>query len=62
MQVSVEKNELVLRLPLLPVAKAPLSKSGKTHVVAGTEGFVKVPDGPGIPSGLRVAVNAIVAV
>lgn len=60
MDVTVDKGFLVLRLPMVPVAKAPTSKSGKTRIVAGTGGFEKVAAGPGIPEGLRVAVNAIV--
>ena len=57
MKVSIEKNEIVIRLP---VAKNPApSKSGKTRLVATTGGFV---DAGAQISGhpLRVAVNATI--
>jgi len=57
MKVSIEKGELVIRLP---VAKSPApSKSGKTRLVATTGGFV---DAGAQISGhpLRVAVNATI--
>lgn len=54
-KVTVEGNELVIRLPIAP---GP-SKSGKTTIVAGTSGFVPTPATfEGKP--ISVSVNACV--
>lgn len=57
MKIEIVKNELVIRMP---VAKnPPLSKSGKSLLVASTGGFVAGGMFNGKP--LRIAVNATVA-
>jgi hypothetical protein len=56
MKVTIENNELVIRLPL---QKPTPSKSGKSKIVASTSGFMpseaKI---EGLP--VRVSVNAII--
>ena len=50
MQVKIEGEELVIRAPL---SKGTPSKSGKTLIVATTNGFTPVPD-----SDIKVSLNA----
>lgn len=38
MKVSVEKNELVIRLPMNDEKNLPVSATGKTQIVASTRG------------------------
>lgn len=63
-RVTVKDGKLVIELPYTEPAKAELSKSGKTKIVAGTGGF-QFADGEGnegVPTGLMVSVNAVVKV
>ena len=57
MQVTIEKKELVIRLPL---RTGEVSKSGKSLIVAGTGGFIKSSASVGGKQ-VSVAVNAITA-
>ena len=57
-KVTVENNELVIRLPL---EKPRLSSSGKTMIVAGTGGFaVTEAKCPVTGKAISVSVNATV--
>lgn len=56
MKVTVENNELVIRMPLEPSRP---SKTGKTRIVASTSGFVAT-DAVVAGKPLSVAVNAVI--
>lgn len=57
MKTEIKNNELIIRLPIN--ANPPLSKSGKTRMVATTSGFAQ---GDAKVSGhpVKVSVNAII--
>ncbi|HTE37502.1 MAG TPA: hypothetical protein VK630_13250 [Reyranella sp.] len=57
MNIKFEKNEIVIRIPVAKGAHYPLSKSGKTRLVATTGSFKDV-DGSPVDK-LRVSVNVI---
>lgn len=54
MQISYEKNTVVIRVPVDPNGTYAPSKSGKTRMVANTGGFAAVTGGP---EGLKVSLN-----
>ena len=58
MKVTYEKGEVVIRIPCTDkeLAAAPLSKSGKTKMVATTSGFAAV---DGAPSGVKLSLNLV---
>lgn len=58
MEVKFDKSKLVISIPVTKesVGKAPLSKSGKTKLVASTGGFSAVADAP---FGLKISLNVI---
>lgn len=58
MEVKFDKNTVVIRIPVTKesIAKAALSKSGKTKLVASTGGFAAVADAP---YGLKLSMNLI---
>lgn len=56
MKVTIEKNELVIRMPL---QKPQPSKSGKTLVVATTGGFVQT-DAKVEGKAVSLSLNAVI--
>jgi len=57
MTATIEKSELVIRIPLNPTPQ--LSKTGKSHIVASTGGFApSTATVQGKP--VKVSVNAII--
>jgi hypothetical protein len=60
MNVKFEKGEIVIRIPFKKDGAYPLSKSGKSRLVATTGGFSAVDGAP--DQSMRVAVNLIVGI
>jgi hypothetical protein len=58
MQITYEKDEIVIRVPFnaKSAASLPLTASKKNHAVASTGGFIPV---PGAPDGTRINLNVI---
>jgi hypothetical protein len=54
-QAKVEGNKLVLTIDL-STSDAPVSKSGKSRLVASTGSFAQI---PGAPAGFRIQANVI---
>jgi len=59
MQIKFEKNEVVIRIPAgaKEIKDASASKSGKSKMVATTNGFSQI---EGAPNGMKVSLNLIV--
>ena len=57
--VEVKQGVCVCSLPLLKLDSAPISHSGKSKLVGGTGGFLKVEGVPGYP-GLKLSATLIV--
>jgi hypothetical protein len=58
MKITYEKGEVVVRIPCTEetVKGAPVSKTGKSRMIATTGGFSAV---DGAPPGVRVSLNLI---
>jgi hypothetical protein len=58
MKITYEGDEIVIRVPCTAEAAkaAPVSKSGKSRMIATTGGFAAV---PGAPDGVKVGLNVI---
>lgn len=59
MNIEVKDNTLIITIDISPEAcrKAPISKSGKSRLVASTGGFSKVPGRTDVSIGLNVTTN-----
>jgi len=60
-KVTYEKGKIVIRIPVTEESAkaAPISKSGKSRMVASTGGFATV---DGAPDGVRIGLNVIAKV
>lgn len=59
MNISVKGDKLVIEIDIskTTIAKAELSKSGKSKLVASTGGFTSVQGAPGVRVGLNVTAE-----
>ena len=58
MKISYEDGEIVVRVPFseVDIAKAPITQSGNSHMLASTKGFIRV---DGTPESIKIGVNVI---
>jgi len=58
MRITYENGEVVVRIPCTveDAKAAPPSKTGKSRMIASTNGFAAV---PGAPDGVRLSLNLI---
>lgn len=58
MKITYENGEVVVRMPCTEelIKAAPLSGTGKSRMIDGTGGFMKV---EGAPNGVKISVNLI---
>ncbi len=58
MEVKYENGEVVIRIPCTEetVKNAPISKTGKSKMIASSSGFAAI---EGAPAGVKVSLNLI---
>ena len=59
MKVTAEKGILTIELPLAKPDDAPPSASGKTKMLATSNGFVGI-SGAGLPDGFKLSINGTI--
>jgi len=55
MGATIEGDEIVIRMKLMPFKEAPVSSTGKSKMLASTGGFIPVEG----KAGLKFSVNVI---
>lgn len=61
MEMEVKDNKLVITIDISPEAckAAPVSKSGKSRIIASSGGFQKIPGRPEVTIGLNVTTDLV---